>query len=204
MDQDGWEKRLTGVIAREMRRYRTERGLSAQKLADRCDQLGFPVPRSVIANLENGYRESVSVAELLILARALDIPPVLLVIPLGRERDAEVAPGVTTSAFVAAAWFSGQARSSAGPDVIWADDDDVLPLFFDHEHLVREWQDIRRGEKLMTADGEVIETAADRKRKVTAELRRHRSRMRKAGLVLPELPAALAGIDREGRSGGSR
>src|SRR6266516_5250756 len=77
VEQVGWQKRLTRSIAREIRRHRRALGLSAQKLADRCEQLGFAVPRSVIANLENGYREALSVAELLVLAFALDIPPAL-------------------------------------------------------------------------------------------------------------------------------
>src|SRR5258708_38576576 len=93
VSQRRWQAKLTQVVAGEGRRYRTERGLSAQQLADRCEELGLAIPRPVLSNLENGRRESVTVAELVVLARALDVPPTLLLAPVGRRETIEIFPG---------------------------------------------------------------------------------------------------------------
>ena len=57
--------------------------MSVQKLADVTDELGMPIPRSVLANLESGRRETVTVAEVLVLAAALDVAPIDLICPSG-------------------------------------------------------------------------------------------------------------------------
>jgi hypothetical protein len=48
------------------------------------------------------------VAELLILSRALDVPPVLLVCPADREKTAEVLPGESRATWRALQWFTGE------------------------------------------------------------------------------------------------
>jgi len=77
-EQEDWQQWLTCAIAAEIRRHRIGHKMSAQKLADRCEQLGFAVPRSVLTNLENGHREALSIAELLVIAAALGVPPARL------------------------------------------------------------------------------------------------------------------------------
>jgi transcriptional regulator with XRE-family HTH domain len=71
------------VIARRVRQLRTERGWSAQRLADRLAEVDPTtiLGRDVIANLENGRRREVSIDELLLLAYALDEPPWSLCTP---------------------------------------------------------------------------------------------------------------------------
>ena len=89
--------------------YRTARGLRAQQLADRCAELGAPIKRSVLANLENGRRDFLTVTELLVLAAALGVAPTLLVFPLDdATADVEVLPSVTAPAWNAAPWFTGR------------------------------------------------------------------------------------------------
>ncbi len=71
-------ERPSRVVGRQLKRLRESRGLSAQRLADRCAELGAPeINRSVIANIES-RRESVSIDEVSILAQALDVSPVQL------------------------------------------------------------------------------------------------------------------------------
>lgn len=55
--------------------------LSAQELADRTKELGHHVTRDTIANLESGRKKSVDIPELLILAKALEVPPISLIYP---------------------------------------------------------------------------------------------------------------------------
>lgn len=110
-----WPKALTETIASQIQRTRVARGMSAQQLADATASLGYEIPRSVIANLESGRRDTISVAELMVLGRALQVPPVSLVFPIGLADSAEVVPGTSVPTWAAAKWFSGEAAWPSGP-----------------------------------------------------------------------------------------
>lgn len=70
-----WSSRLTRHIAAQIRYRRRQRKWSAQRLSDECANLGLDFPRSTLADLENGRRANISVAELLAVASALKISP---------------------------------------------------------------------------------------------------------------------------------
>ena len=106
MAQSSWELRLTGMIAAQVRRWRDKRGLSAQRLADRTAEIGVPIPRAVLANLESGRRDAVSVAELFILAKALNAAPVDLLFPVEADASVEVAPDDFLPRTRALEWFT--------------------------------------------------------------------------------------------------
>lgn len=224
MTQDGaWPKRLTTVIAGQVQRIRGERRMSAQQLADATAELGHPVARSVIANLESGRRDTVSIAELLVLARALEVPPLLLVFPVGRERMTEVLPGKVTGTWAAAKWFTGEepfpvqmsdgAWASAGFDE-WQEA--ATNYFREQDKLFDSWNHARRRveearrqvgqqtdrpdiEQIRAGEVEYLETML---RSVEDQLRRHRSLMRRVGLDPGELNDVLAHI--EGADDGER
>ncbi|WP_432001794.1 helix-turn-helix domain-containing protein [Streptomyces sioyaensis] len=120
-----WQERLAATIATEILRYRRNQKMSAQRLSDRCAELGMDVPRAVISNLENGRRTSVSVAELLVLAAALEVPPAALVFPVGYTETTEALPGAHTSPYEAVRWFGGEEHSTT-PQV--AAQDPTSPL----------------------------------------------------------------------------
>src|SRR5215468_2511458 len=107
--QTPWAARITQAIAGEIRQRRKTRGMSAEDLAAACADLGMPIPRSTLADLENGRRASISVAEWLAIAAALDVPPVMLLCPVGTAETAEVLPGTEAPAFRAAQWVAGEA-----------------------------------------------------------------------------------------------
>jgi hypothetical protein len=74
-----------------VRSIRKARKLSTQRLSDICSKrVGYAAPRNTIVNLETGRKESLSVQELVVIALALDTPPVVLRYPL--DRDVEIAP----------------------------------------------------------------------------------------------------------------
>ncbi|GAA3853904.1 hypothetical protein GCM10023084_05180 [Streptomyces lacrimifluminis] len=102
-----WSTRLALSVAREVRRHRQSQGLSAQQLADRCTEVGMPIQRSVLANLESGRRTTVTIAEVLVLAAALNVPPAALVFPVGRTDVVEALPGKEIDPLNAVEWFSG-------------------------------------------------------------------------------------------------
>lgn len=146
MTHSGWPGRLARGIAAQVRRNRDAQGLSAQRLADRCSGLGLDIGRSTIADLENGRRESVSVAELLVLAAALSVPPVELAIPLGRQDSTEILPGVEVPTWDAGRWFRGDiAATQRGRGMEFQADDgsrDDLAVFWltVHDDMVRACQ----------------------------------------------------------------
>jgi transcriptional regulator with XRE-family HTH domain len=141
-----WAAELTRVVAEGVRRYRKARNLTAQQLADRCTELGLSFNRSVIANLESGRRPLVTLAELLALARALEVPPVLLVTPLGHAETITVPPGRNVGVWDAFQWFVGEARLQEPTEAletvpIGYEPADPIRLFREHDDLLRRWHD---------------------------------------------------------------
>jgi transcriptional regulator with XRE-family HTH domain len=99
----------TQVVARRMAQLRARRGLSAQKLAERCAEYGMPeLNRSVITNLENNRRQQVSVDELLTLALALGVAPLHLLIPTDDAARVAITPNSDVDAAYARAWVIGE------------------------------------------------------------------------------------------------
>jgi transcriptional regulator with XRE-family HTH domain len=192
MTQEGWQERLTRVMAGQIRRYRDARGLSGQQLSERCAALGAPIHRSVIANLENGRRPNVSITELLVLAAALDVPPLLLVLPVGRQDDVEILPGQEVTTAQAVMWLSGQGDlhlTPAGADVLW-NDAGLVPLVIEHERLVDDLQEDRKAIGQSATD-EDIKLWQGMKRRIQET----RSHLRQLGLTPPPLPPELAYLD---------
>jgi transcriptional regulator with XRE-family HTH domain len=109
---DDWSARVARLVAREIRRYREQEQpkVSVQRLADRTAELGMPIPRSVLANLESGRRETVSVAEVIVLAAALNVSPIELICPAGFDKQAEILPGRMVSPLAAVRWFTGELK----------------------------------------------------------------------------------------------
>lgn len=109
-----WVRRWTASVAETLK---TARGrMSAQQLSERCAELGYPIPRSTITNLEIGRKESISIQEVAILAKALGIPPLALLFPIGHDQTFEVLPDTVIPTWLAAQWFSGEAPFSTPLD----------------------------------------------------------------------------------------
>lgn len=89
--------------------------MSTQLLADRCAELGSPIPRSVLANLEGGRRDAISVSEVLALGAALRVPPLLLAFPLDRPDVVEPLPGVEASPWHSVLWAIGEKSETQTP-----------------------------------------------------------------------------------------
>lgn len=105
--QQLFDDALVERISAEVRRLRTERKLSAQKLADRTSELGHTVTRATIAELETGRRKYISLTELILLAAALEVPVVDLVYPGSANTEIEILPNVRVPKVDAVASFSG-------------------------------------------------------------------------------------------------
>lgn len=95
--------------ARTARAIKQARGKrSAQWLADRTAELGYPITRAQIANYESGRKQSLDIAELIVIAAALNTAPLLLLYPGPYDANVEVLPGRSASEFDATEWFSGE------------------------------------------------------------------------------------------------
>ncbi|WP_080691676.1 helix-turn-helix domain-containing protein [Mycobacterium avium] len=75
-----WSKQLRAHIASAIRDAREKRGMSASALADATEGV---ITRDTIANLESGRKRVIDIAELIVLAKALEVPPVSLIYARG-------------------------------------------------------------------------------------------------------------------------
>src|SRR5689334_16232639 len=133
-----WSADLIRSVAKNLRRCRKAKRWSARELSETCDILGLPIPRTTISDLENGRRLFLDVAELLILARALEVSPAALVFPHDEDERVWVSPADPRPSAEAAQWWSG-AIKIAGVDrsAVFSyaqhDGNDLGSLFEQHE-----------------------------------------------------------------------
>ena len=82
---------------------------SAQQIANRTKELGYPISRATLSQLENGTRKAPTVPELLVIAAALDTSPAMLVFGEGLvDGDpVDTLPEQNESAISAFYWFAG-------------------------------------------------------------------------------------------------
>jgi transcriptional regulator with XRE-family HTH domain len=211
---------LSAYVAENVRRLRKDRRLSLSEVSARMSALGVPLSLNGLSKVELGHRD-LRLDELLALGGALDVAPVLLIFPLGHQRQVQLLPEAEAGTWATLKWFTGQAAFPTRiPAAAWMDIDRGLPelaptLFREHDELVGRWSQIRlqlgmtrnrwgaRRRPGVMADED--EDAAEYTERVahledmllTAEdqLRYHRQRMRKAGFDPGELHPDLAYID---------
>ncbi|HXL96635.1 MAG TPA: hypothetical protein VN969_47620 [Streptosporangiaceae bacterium] len=172
--------------------------MSAQQLADRCAELGMPsLNRAVIAKLENGHREAIGTAELLVIANALEIAPTLLLLPLGQEPVTDIAPDRSMPTWEAVRWFYGVPRSyiansleSANP--IW-DSCEPVAMFELHDYHVNLYDYVLKSGEALSENFSFEEQLAAH----LAGIREQRSKIRNRGMIPPELPAHISHLDKD-------
>jgi transcriptional regulator with XRE-family HTH domain len=202
-----WPAALTTRIARAMREARKAAGLTMSEVAQGCADRGLPeVSEQSIKNLESGRKTSMTIADFLVLADVLGVPPVSLLFPLGTSATVEVLPGQEISTWDALAWFTGETPlTEAAPE---GSPREVLDLFRTHGDLVAA---ATASMSLARERRRAASTTLDRARRATLlqraegyeehafedcrELRSFRDRMRKRSVVPPALPDELTFID---------
>ena len=98
------------AIGNALAQVRAERKLSARELSERCAELGYPIPRNTIANLESGRKRDVPIQEIAVLAAALRVPPMRLMASLGETGRVPVLPRLHADPVDAVRWLSGEGR----------------------------------------------------------------------------------------------
>jgi transcriptional regulator with XRE-family HTH domain len=219
-----WAAQHTAAIGENVARWRGRRRLSAQRLADRCRKLGMPsLSRTVITKLENGRKEAVSTAELVILATALEVPPAVLMFPIGERDTVETTPGVESAPLDAIFWFAGLRADIYGEA---EQKGTALDFFIMHRRIVDAllgqygiWYgyesryrspqpiephmliEVTRESIGLPPLPQEVEIAREMEQNASY-LRTTRDAIRKLGLAPPPLPAELAYIDRKETSDG--
>ncbi len=113
-DNSHW---LDPTFAKRLGAWRRHRGFrTAASLAERIEEQGGSVSASVIQNLESGRKVDPTVSQLIALSRALGVPPIVLLIPLGDPMAPVEMAGAgfeETAAFELDAWWSGLSEGIA-------------------------------------------------------------------------------------------
>lgn len=205
-----WAAGVARAVGQRVAHLRTRRAgiqgrkLTTQALADRTAELGYPMDRSVIAKLEKGHRQTITVPDVLVLAQALEVPPLLLLLPLGEQDSFEAAPGKDVSTTEALRWFLGE-RPLPGTTWEGLDTEDGSPTiarYRVHQQEVERWFGQQRNARLIregalgpqwtSADAERELAEADR---TVQNLRNLRQLMRAFDMTPPPLPPELAHVD---------
>lgn len=105
--------RRFGAAAKEVRGKR-----SAQWLSDRTAELGQRISPTVIAKLDSGHRGNVlHIWEVVLIAQALNVPPVALIYPDLIDGPVEIVPGAEVPTNDAIQWFTGERPMMLGGDL---------------------------------------------------------------------------------------
>lgn len=103
-----WELDLAGRVGAAVHTRREALKLTAQQLTERTAELGYPITRVAVSKIEGNKRAGkLDVAELIVLAVALEIPPALLLFPNFPDGTAELVPGRVAHARGSVEWLSG-------------------------------------------------------------------------------------------------
>lgn len=205
---DIWSVELTRNIGRQIRYWRRQRKLTTQRLSDLTAKIGQRIPPTVLTNLEHQRRDYVSVSELLLIAAALNVPPVLLIAPIGQTEEIESLPANHTSPWRIRGWLMGAIPlQTEGFDLEeWNEATTAIKLYDSHRLLFRSYQEAARRLKQLDDDRMDIfpgrqwpEESLTQRRAFRsallsqlatylAQLRTHRKTITDMGLVLPALP----------------
>lgn len=107
----GWPKRLSQQIGAAIRGTRAAQNISAVKLAEKTAELNYPIHRVTISKIESGER-AITMAELIVLAAALNTVPLALFVPDAATATTEILPGVEMLGVAAVGWFAGTASET--------------------------------------------------------------------------------------------
>lgn len=180
---------LSDVVAEQVAQLRKLSGLTREQVAARCADLGRPaLTFGVLGSIETGRpdangqrRREVTVDELVVLAKVLGVPPVLLVCPVGHVRSIEVLPGVDISPWPAAQWFTGEAPWPGGDESeVWRRGAVPLALHRWHANYAQQWN---------------LSDDAEGRRILEAALALNRRDMRRHGITPPVLTENLRHVD---------
>jgi transcriptional regulator with XRE-family HTH domain len=109
---------LSEIAAANVKRLRQDVRLSQAEFAERVAALGVDMNRSIVANIEGGRRESLTLEEVAAFAVVLNVSPTNLMLPTDDTAPVAVTPEITDTAHFVRSWIYGRSRlPSVGHDV---------------------------------------------------------------------------------------
>jgi transcriptional regulator with XRE-family HTH domain len=142
IDPDGkaWQLELSARVGKAVKMRRNALKLTAQQLAQRTVEIGYPVTRVTISKIESNVRAGkFDVAEWLVLAQALEIPPALLLFPDYPDGPVKGLPDKEGRSVAGVWWVAGThaLTGNAGVDLVTLVDQRA-ELTWELGHLDRE------------------------------------------------------------------
>jgi transcriptional regulator with XRE-family HTH domain len=200
---------LSTVVSERVKQYRQKKKWSQGRLIEEMGKLGYKTDRSTLTRLEGNQSraEHVPLREILVLAAVLDVPPVLLFVPLGEDVELQLTPELRMDPHSAYEWIAGAAPlavvdedgegAHARNPGKWTENSEVMVL--NHFGELRRLQDeVQTASQELSAKeqgarrkGSVPELEAKRDRAL-AVLVQHRRTMRMTRLVPPPMPREWA------------
>lgn len=182
-------------LGRHVAYHRERQRLTVRELSARLDALGHKILPSGITKIEQGTR-GVSVDDLLALAKALGVPPLLVLFPVGAIDSVDVLPSQHMSTWAAARWFVGEAPLPGDDRAKWEEGAAPLILMREHMRYLREFERAPAAATNLAETKEQAQRIADFMRTFAkGDLFRTRAEMRRCGMPLPPLPDDLAPFD---------
>lgn len=222
---------LNQAISLQIRKYRQVKGLSIKALAEECERLGAKgLTAASLANIERGQSEEVergqrrvNVGELAVIAKALGVPPIVLIFPVDTAATVEITPGHEMATWDAVRWFTAEGPIS--PDNIdrsygpgqydpeagkygYGRRDPVTGLYEWYQPADEAaWERGAAPVLIMRQLAERVREWLDRapyagdpeKHQMLAAIRSILGEMRRRGMPAPALPAGLADIEDPGK-----
>lgn len=194
---------ITAVIAARVKHLREESRISGPKLAARLAGYGLNWTRTTVAKFETGLRSSITVQELLALALALDVPPIMLLadprqVDKAPAADVPVTDAITVPAWEALLWLIGSGtidKSDLGNfgDASW--------LIHSGWGLVENLKELEDGDRVINpGDPDELDRVQQRDdarhRAALRGIRTAVARIRKAGAPLPPIIPVAAVLKR--------
>jgi hypothetical protein len=186
--------------------HRARPGISQPELTARLAAIGYPVSRVAIANIEAAGRpesknknrtrgDNATMSDVFAIALALDVPPLLLCIPIGAEDEVTLG-ALAFRPDLMFEWARGDLPPRPSPDhepvrlEAWERNSAPVEMFYDLRELL---QVAQAAEEQMTeaehnADAMRLDMAVAQFEAVLRELDRLTVTMARAGMTTPPLP----------------
>lgn len=194
---------ITEVIAERVRDLREKSGLSQFDLAERVRSLGLPWKRATVVNLETrapnsrgkgAGRDVVTVQELLVLALALDVPPVWLLANPESGEKVQLAANLESDPWSVLLWLIGRAALAEDPGAWWNRVAPSLGLISAYQSAIEQLRRNQASQLLLASDPGMAEhmdtedELAEKDRRALRALAASMTSIDRSGLTLPPVP----------------
>ncbi|MCA1674772.1 MAG: helix-turn-helix domain-containing protein [Actinobacteria bacterium] len=148
---EGWAAEITRCVGRAVRDLRREREMSGEDLVKALADVGVPMTRNSLTNLEADRRQSIGVHEVYALAAVLGVAPIALLVP-DYGAEVEMLPGHPTEGIPRvtdgtrlALWIAGQHLPGAAhlhdnDEQTYAESAEPIDNLILHAELIRDVQ----------------------------------------------------------------